>query len=50
MKLWTGDWEDQLSWMNKKVDEDNGRRGTQDNGQFWKLWPVSRNELWKNIR
>ena len=35
--------------MNKKVDQDNGRGGTQENGQFWKLWRFSRNKFWKNI-
>ena len=28
MKLWPGDWEEQLEHMNKKVDEENGRGGT----------------------
>ena len=35
--------------MNKKVDEENGRGGTQDNGRFRKLQWFSRNQLWKNI-
>ena len=35
--------------MNKRVDEDNGRGGTQENGQFRKLGRFSRNELWSNI-
>ena len=38
MKLWPGDWEEKVDRMNKKVDEDNGRGGTQENGRFWKLW------------
>ena len=49
MKLWPGDWEEQLQRMNKKVYEDNGRRETQENGQFRKLRRFSRNEFWKNI-
>ena len=49
MKLWPGDWEDQLDRMNKKVDEDNGRGGTQENGGFRNFWRFSRNELWNNI-
>ena len=49
MNLWPGYWEEQLHQMNKKVDEENGRGGTQENGQFWKLRRFSRNELWKNI-
>ena len=43
MKLWPWYWEYQLDWMNKKVDKENGRGGTQDNGQF------SRNVLWNKI-
>ena len=35
--------------MNKNVDGDNGRGGTQENGQFQKLWRFSRKEFWKNI-
>ena len=49
MKLWHGDWEEQLDRMNKKVDEDNGRGETQDNRQFRKLRRLSRNKFWKNI-
>ena len=49
MELWPGYWEEQLDQMNKKVDEDNGRGGTQDNERFWELLQFSRNELWMNI-
>ena len=49
MRLWPGDWEDQLHRMNKKVGGDNGRGGTQENGQFWNLKRFSRNEFWNNI-
>ena len=35
--------------MNKKVDEENGRGGTQENGKFRKLWQFSRKDLCKNI-
>ena len=35
--------------MNKRVDEDNRREGTQENGQFWKLRQFSGDEFWKNI-
>ena len=31
MRLWYGDWEEKPDQMNKKVYEDNGRGGTQDN-------------------
>ena len=49
MKLWPGDWEEKIHRMNKKVDEDNGRGETQEDGKFRKLRRFSRNELWKNI-
>ena len=49
MKSWNGDWEEQIYGINKKVDEENGRGENQENGQFWKLWRFSRNELWNNI-
>ena len=49
MNLWNGDWQGQLYQMNKKVDEDNRRGGTQQNGPFWKLRQFSRNKLWKNV-
>ena len=49
MKLWPGDWEEQLERMNKILDDEDGRLGTQENGRFWKLQRFSRNELWKNI-
>ena len=35
--------------MNKKVDEEYGSGGTQENGKIWKLRRFSRNEFWKNI-
>ena len=35
--------------MNKKVDKENGRGGTQYNGKFRKLWKFSRNKFWKII-
>ena len=37
MQLCPGDWKEQLDRKNKKVYEDNGRGGTQDNGRFWKF-------------
>ena len=45
MKLWPVDWEEHLDRMNKKVDEENGRGGTQENGRFWKLRRFLRNEF-----
>ena len=38
MSLWPVDWENQLDWINKKVDDYNGIGGTQDNVIFRKLW------------
>ena len=35
--------------MENKVNEENGRGGTQENGICWKLQRFSRNEFWKNI-
>ena len=32
MKLWPGYWEEQIGRMNRKVDGDNGRGGTQESG------------------
>ena len=49
MKLWPGYWEQQLDRMKKKVDENNGREGTQENGRFQNLRQISRNEFWNNI-
>ena len=45
MKLWPGDWEEQLNQLNKKLDEENERGGTQENGRFRNLRPFSRNEF-----
>ena len=45
IRLWPGDLEEQLDRMNKKVDDNNGRGGSQENGQFWNLLRFSRNEL-----
>ena len=49
MHLCPKDWKEQLERKNKKVYEDNGRGGTQDNGRFWKFQRFSRNEFLKNI-
>ena len=39
----------QINWMNKKVVEDDGKRGTQDNGKFRKICRFLRNDFWKKI-
>ena len=49
MKLCPGYYEGQIYMINKKVDKDNGRGETQENGQFWKLRRFSRKKFWKNI-
>ena len=49
INLCPGDWEGKIHQMKNKVDEDNGRGGTQENGIFWKLRRFSRNEFCKNI-
>ena len=43
IKVWPGYWEEHPDRINNKVDEDNGRGGNQENGQFWKLQRFSRN-------
>ena len=43
IKLLPGDWEDHPDQMKKKVNENNGRGGTQENGRFRKLQRFSRN-------
>ena len=49
MKLWTGDEEDYINRMSKNMYKDNGREGTQENGQFWKIQRFSRNKYWKTL-
>ena len=49
VKLWPGYREEKLGRINEKVDEDNGRGGTRDNGKFWKIQRFSRNGFWKII-
>ena len=49
VKLWPGDWEDQLERLSNKVDEENGIGKSKENEQFRKLRWFSRNKFWKNI-
>ena len=49
VKLCPGDCDEQLDRTNKKMDEDNGRGGTQENGLFQKLQRFSGNNFWNNI-
>ena len=43
VKLCSVNCEDQLDNINKKVDEDSGRGGAEDNGRFRNRWRFSRN-------
>ena len=43
MKLWPGDWRNQLERMNMKVDEENGKSEEMVNGRARKAWRFSRN-------
>ena len=37
IKLWPGDWIDQLKRMNKKVDEENGKQRVKGNVRYRKV-------------
>ena len=45
MKLWTGDWDNQLKRMNMKVEKDNGKALGMVNGQYQKVRSF-RSYLW----
>ena len=49
IKLWPGDWIDQLKKINKKVDEENGKQRVKGNVRYRKVRHFSSSELWKNI-
>ena len=49
IKLWPGDWVDQLKRMNKKVDEENGKQRVKGNVRYRKVRRFSSSEFWKNI-
>ena len=49
IKLWPGDWIDQLKRMNQKVDEENGKQRVKGNVQYRKVRRFSSCEFWKNI-
>ena len=49
MKIWPGDWDNQLEGMNMKVDEENSKYVTMVNGWAPKDQRFSSNEFWKNI-
>ena len=49
IKLWPGDWIDQLKRMNQKVDEENGEQRVKGNVRYRKVRRFSSCEFWKNI-
>ena len=49
IKLWSGDWIDQLKRMNLKVDEENGKQRVKGNFWYRKVCRFSSCEFWKNI-
>ena len=49
IKLWPGDWIDQLKRMNQKVYEENGKMLNKGNVRYCKVHRFSSNEFWKNI-
>ena len=49
IKLWPGDWIDQLKRMNRKVDEENGKQLNKGNDWYCKVRCFSSYEFWKNI-
>ena len=49
IKLWPGDWIDQLKRMNRKLDKENGKQRVKGNVRYWKFRCLSSCEFWKNI-
>ena len=49
IKLWPGDWIDQLKRMNQKVYEENGKQRVKYNVRYRKVRRFSSCEFWKNI-
>ena len=49
IKLWPGNWNNQLKRMNQKADEDNGKASGKINLRYRKVCRFSSNEFWKNI-
>ena len=49
IRLWPGDWLDQLKRMNQKVDEENGKQRVKGNFWYRKVRRFSSCEFWKNI-
>ena len=49
IKLWPGDWIDQLKRMNRKVDEENGKQRVKANVWYRKFPRFSSNEFRNNI-
>ena len=49
IKLWPGDWIDQLMWMNQMVDEEIGKQWVKGIVRFRKVRRFSSSEFWRNI-
>ena len=49
MKLWPGDWDNQLERMNMWADGDNGKAVVMVKVRARKFWRFSSNEFWKNV-
>ena len=49
MKLWTGDWENQLERMNTSMDDYNGGSTGMGKGRIRKVQPFPSNGFWKNV-
>ena len=49
IKLWPGEWIDQLMRMNQKVGEENRKQLNKVNVRYRKFRRFSSNEFWKNI-
>ena len=49
IKIWTGDWKDNLKTMNLKVNEENGKVMVIGNGWYRKSFRFSSNAFCKNI-
>ena len=49
IKIWTGNWKNQLNSMNQRADEENGKALGKGNARYRKFCRFFSNEFWKNI-
>ena len=49
IKIWPGNWIDQLNRMNQKVNEENGKQLNKCNVRYRKVCRFPSCEFWKNI-